>query len=333
MSAPLVSIVTPCLNPGRRLERCIASVRDQTYRQVEHVVVDGGSTDGTIDVLRESAVRWISERDSGQADAINKGFRMATGVYLGWLNADDVLKPRAVELVVEGFRRTEGVGWVLGDVEVVEGDGRRRERPAKIDRPRTWAARNLAAQPGSFHSRSMLERVGFLDESFHYMMDCDLWLRMVDAGVKHVYIPEVLAVFEVHGGSKSGALDHSVFLVEETRARMKSGRFESGSAALGRTVAWRLQGRHYTLDEVDREIGEVIRLVGVSPADVSDAAVRAGFAAEVAILRVKEGGLSSLPRALHPRAWSHPASRARMRDVVRRASNAALTYTLRRFRR
>src|SRR3954454_12381822 len=107
---PLVSIVTPCLEPGERLARCLESVAAQTYPRIEHIVVDGGSTDGTVKELRKRGVRFVSEPDDGQTQAINKGFALARGDWLGWLNADDVLTTRAVELAVSGARETPGAG-------------------------------------------------------------------------------------------------------------------------------------------------------------------------------------------------------------------------------
>src|SRR5690348_5923041 len=198
-----VSVVTPCLNPGDRLVRCLDSVAGQTYRDLEHIIVDGGSTDGTIELARSHGLRVISEPDRGQTDALNKGFALATGDYLGWLNADDWLVPEALERVVETFAANPGVGWVYCDCEIRREGGEREvaRPPARLDK-QTLELGNRLTQPGVFVARWALDRVGPLDEEIHLAMDFDLWLRLVDAEVPSAYIPEALAVFEIHDLSK-----------------------------------------------------------------------------------------------------------------------------------
>src|SRR5438270_8446386 len=121
MAAPLVSIVTPSLNQARFLGEAIESVRAQTYAPIEHIVVDGGSTDGTLEILAEyDGLRSVSEPDRGQSHALNKGFTMAQGDVLGWLNADDTYEPTAV---IEAVPALEGVGLVYADVTRVNDDG------------------------------------------------------------------------------------------------------------------------------------------------------------------------------------------------------------------
>jgi GT2 family glycosyltransferase len=316
---PLVSVITPTLDPGDRLQRCIESVRAQTYPRIEHVVVDGGSKDGTVGFLEESAgLVWISETDSGQASAINKGFRLATGSILGWLNADDRLTPEAVDLVVDALRREPAVGWVFGDVEIIDGTTRELAHPAPIDKPLRWAARNLAAQPGSFHPRWALELVDYLDESFHYMMDCDLWLRMIGRGVQTKYIPRTLAIFEVHEASKTGSVSHAEFVKEEARARLNSGLDRSAAVAFGRAAAW-VAFRSGCHDEL--ALQEEIEAIMDSLPDRSRVRleiVRAGAKAERAILEVKRNRLRGLRHLFAPAAWRYPETRARLRDAATR---------------
>src|SRR5947207_680895 len=125
-----VSVVTPCLNPGERLVRCLDSVSRQTYADVEHVVVDGGSTDGTVELARSRGLLVVSEPDRGQTDALNKGFALATGGYVGWLNADDWLVAEAIERIVDTFAANPRVGWVYCDCEIrQEGGNREVARP------------------------------------------------------------------------------------------------------------------------------------------------------------------------------------------------------------
>lgn len=320
---PLVSVVTPALNPGRRLERCIASVQAQTYPNIEHVVVDGGSRDGTVELLeRTSGIEWISEADSGQAAAINKGFRMARGTVLGWLNADDTLTPDAVRLVTEAFSQDPEIGWVYGDVEIVDGDNREIARPAPLDKPLRWAARNLAAQPGSFHTRAALERVGYLDESFNYMMDCDLWLRLIDAGVGTRYIPTTLATFEVHGESKTGSVSNAEFVREEALARLKSGRVRSAAVAFGRAAAWvAFRDGHHDEMLLQEELVRVAQLLRDREVTVPSELILAGAKTERAILEAKSQPLRGLRHLLNARVWTYPETRARVRDAAVREVN------------
>ena len=123
-----VSVITPCLNPGAMLVHCLDSVSAQTYKDVEHIIVDGGSTDGTVELARSRGLRVISEPDRGQTDALNKGFALASGDYLGWLNADDWLVPHAVEGIVTAFATNPEVGWVYCDCEIRKENGDSRDR-------------------------------------------------------------------------------------------------------------------------------------------------------------------------------------------------------------
>lgn len=234
---PLVSVVTPCLDPGPRLQRCLDSVRAQTYRQVEHIVVDGGSTDGTVAVLEKAPrIQWVSEKDSGQTHALAKGFGMAQGQILTWLNADDVLAPTAAATAVAAILRQPDAGVVYGDLEILRDDKRTVFRPRP---PTTITDLDLGdsiGQPGTFFTREALARVGGLDESFQLAMDFDLWLRFLDAGIKFAYSGETMATFEVHDQSKSGALGRDQFLVEEFKAYMKLGRLGPAGVALNRWV-------------------------------------------------------------------------------------------------
>jgi glycosyltransferase involved in cell wall biosynthesis len=290
----LVSVVTPCLNPGDRLARCLASVASQTYAAVEHVVVDGASTDGTIELLDRSDVRYVSERDNGQTDAISKGIRLARGELLTWLNADDQLTPRAVEDAVRA-----GGEWTYGDCAVIRGDRRTVWRP--LPRYGEWEidAGEMIPQPGSFVARAALERAGGLDPSFELTMDIDLWLRLVDAGVTPRYVRSIVAVFEIHGDSKTGSLGPGPFMREHARALAKSGRVEAASAALGRSLAF-----------------------GVPTADLPDWAdpgiVRRAAAAERAVERLRRGDPRGLVPLLEPAVWRERVVRRRLLAPVRR---------------
>lgn len=229
----LVSVITPTFNMGDRLERCIASVHAQTYAHVEHVIVDGGSTDTTLEVLaRASGLKWISEPDRGQSHAINKGLKLASGDVLGWLNADDELTPTAIERVVAAIDTASGVGLVYGDIEHVVRGMSRRLRPSGKFSLDALRAGNCVSQPGTFWTRWAQDLVGDLDESFNLTMDYEYWLRFAKAGIRAAYVPEVLARFEVHDASKTGTQTELAFALEEARALSKHGEHHGAAMAV-----------------------------------------------------------------------------------------------------
>ena len=233
-----VSVITPCLNPGERFVRCLDSVSAQTYQEVEHVIVDGGSTDGTVELAHSRGLPVVSEPDRGQTDALNKGFALATGDYIGWLNADDCLIPDALERVAERFASDPAVGWVYCDCEIRWADGTSEvaRAPSRLSKD-TLDYGNRLTQPGVFVARWALDRVGPLDEEFNLAMDFDLWLRLLDADVPAAYVPQALAVFEIHDSSKTGSVDVSDFYREESVALLKSGRRLAAAIGLGRAAA------------------------------------------------------------------------------------------------
>ena len=205
MSAPLVSVVTPSLNQGRYLREALDSVRGQTYAPIEHVVVDGGSSDDTLEILREyDGIVWESEPDRGQSHALNKGFARAAGEILGWLNADDAYEPEAVAQGVAALQES-GAGFVYADVMRVNDDG---INPRRIRSRREWdywTEANAGCgvySPSVFFIREALEAVGGLDESLHLTMDYDLWLRIGRSfGATHV--DAVWSVQRIHDDAKT----------------------------------------------------------------------------------------------------------------------------------
>jgi glycosyltransferase involved in cell wall biosynthesis len=280
----LVSIVTPCLNPGERLVRCLDSVAAQTYPHVEHVVVDGGSTDGTVALLRERGVRFVSEPDDGQAQAINKGFGLATGTWLGWLNADDALTPRSAELAMAAATRRPSAGWIYGKCEIHEGSDRSIFAPPPRVGPRAVREKNPLAQPGTLVARWALERVGPLDEELDLVMDFDLWLRLIDARVPALYVPEVLAVFEIHPDSKTGSVPARDWGLEDAAAMLKRGHTADGALLLGRIAARSVHEFGSPIDRgrLEDEITEVIAYGRQLTPTLNPTAVRAAAYAEAA---------------------------------------------------
>lgn len=205
--APLVSVVTPSLNHAAFLGEAVASVRAQAYAPLEHVVVDGGSEDGTCEMLSAlgSAVRWVSEADRGQSAALNKGVRMSTGEILGWLNADDLYEPGAVASAVAFFDAHPDVALVYGDAVFVDAAGLELG-PCSQVREFTHAelvhSGDFVAQPAAFFRRAAFDAVGGLDESLHWAMDYDLWLKLA-ARFPVAYLPRRLARYRWTGENKT----------------------------------------------------------------------------------------------------------------------------------
>ncbi len=207
MSRPLVSVITPTLNQGAFIERTIDSIRTQTYPHIEHIVIDGGSTDGTIDILRAAEgtypMRWISEPDSGMYAAINKGLRLANGSIHAYLNSDDLYFPWSVAVAVAHLAGHGDVGLVYGDVITVDDETRRehvRLAPS-INRDRLQSMWSLL-QPATFWRREVTATVGGFDETLTFVGDWDFFIRASDR-VRFDRIDEFLAIDRRHGASKT----------------------------------------------------------------------------------------------------------------------------------
>jgi hypothetical protein len=186
LSLPRISVVTPSLNQGEFLETCIQSVLEQDYPHLEYIIIDGGSTDGSVDIIGKHAdhlSHWVSEPDEGQSHGINKGLRRATGELVTWLNADDFLYPGALNAMGEAWAENPGGAFYWGNGNRVDRQGKTRfsHYPAAeviFDRSALIEGLNYILQPATFFSRKALETAGYLDESLHYGMDTDLWIRL-----------------------------------------------------------------------------------------------------------------------------------------------------------
>lgn len=208
---PMVSIVTPSFNQARFLEATMNSVLEQTYKKIEYMVFDGGSTDGSAALLKKYEKRLTyceSQKDKGQAHAINKGWRRAKGEILAWLNSDDLLKLDAVEQAVEVFRNSSGVGIVYGDWAFTDEKGevveRRKGRQGSFKGMLFNGQIHYIAQPASFYSAELVRQVGLLDENLQLALDYDLLLRLAKIS-KIKYIPIEMALFRLHSVSKTSS--------------------------------------------------------------------------------------------------------------------------------
>lgn len=209
---PLISIVTPSFNQGAYIEETIKSVLNQDRSDVEYLVVDGGSTDNTLDILRkyDKKIQWLSEKDNGQTDAINKGIRMTNGEIVAWLNSDDVYLPGAIQKVMNCFHRHPDVKMVYGQSHFIDTAGKivgkYPTEPFDFER---LAMFNIVCQPATFFRRDAFNDVGELDPGLHYVMDYDLWIRLARK-FQVRYLPEFLSSYRLHETSKTVAYDHAL---------------------------------------------------------------------------------------------------------------------------
>jgi glycosyltransferase involved in cell wall biosynthesis len=238
VSRPLLSVITPSLNQGAFIERTIRSVLDQNYDRLEYIVVDGGSTDGTIEIIERYADRlawWVSEPDEGQTEAINKGLRRATGDVVAYINSDDYYLPGAFAAAVETLDRT-GARWAVGSCRFVDPEGRFIElwTPELPRMPRHWWLLLPwgVPQAATFWRRDVFDQFGLFREDMHYVFDTDLDLRLAYAGVLPAIIDRELATRVIHPDAKSW---------DGSRFRREARRFvELHSSALTRSERLRL---------------------------------------------------------------------------------------------
>jgi len=228
---PKLSIITPSYNQGHFIERTIRSVLDQGYPNLEYLVIDGGSTDGTLDILKkdEDRLTWISEKDRGQADAINKGISRSTGDIIAYLNSDDVYEPNALKRVAEHFSAHPEAMWLTGQCRIIDEKDREIRRP--ITAYKNFLLRhysyplllvtNPVSQPATFWRRDLVEEFGLFDENEHLVMDYDYWLRI---GKKYplAVLDEYLAGFRVYAASKTSSSFLTTFRREMALARKHS---------------------------------------------------------------------------------------------------------------
>ena len=212
MQLPSISVITPCFNAANTIAETIESVRSQDYPGVEHIVVDGGSRDGTVAILEsETGLRWISEPDRGRVDAANKGAGMATGDVVAWLNADDRYEPGALRAAGTALSGNPAAAWVTGYCRIIGADGREiRSAIAAYKNVllRHWSlplylTQNFVADPATFVRRSALEEVGLLDERYRESHDYDLWLRVARRFGAPLVLRRELACFRMAEGSLS----------------------------------------------------------------------------------------------------------------------------------
>lgn len=209
---PTVSIVTPSFNQARFLEAAIQSALSQDYPRIEYIIVDGGSTDGSLDIIQKYADRlawWVSEKDRGQTDAINKGFARASGQIFAWINSDDTYEPRAVGQAVRFLLDHPEAGMVYADCNYINEQGRviGKFPAAQTDLPRLRRGYVHIPQQTMFFRAELWKQVGPLDPSFYFAMDYDLWTRIAARAELRYLAGQTWANFRIHASGKTVAAD------------------------------------------------------------------------------------------------------------------------------
>jgi glycosyltransferase involved in cell wall biosynthesis len=231
---PKISVITPSYNQGQFIEETIKSVIEQNYPNLEYIIIDGGSTDNSVSIIKKYAkkypkiIRWVSEKDRGQSDAINKGLRMSTGEILCYLNSDDCFTKKTLFKVAEFFRKNPHAEWLTGDYKIVNDKGKEmhssiglykklwRKFPYKF----TLLLTNYINQPSTFWKRKVYEKVGEFEVKYRYNMDFDYWIRIFNAGFRLYVLEEKLSEFRIHRGSINSdyyreQFDHMLLLIKK----------------------------------------------------------------------------------------------------------------------
>ena len=220
MQLPRITVVTPSYNQGDFIEQTIKSVLGQGYPDLEYIVVDGGSTDGTVDILKryDGRLHWTSEPDRGQSHAINKGLRIATGEVFAFLNSDDLYEPGALRKVGAFFVQHPEAAWLSGRCRNIDEQGREIRKAITLYknlwlRLRSYAVLQVldyVAQPATFWRRRVIEKVGLFDEHLSYAMDYDYSLRL-GPHFRLWVLNEYLACYRTHAKSKAGSSANAQF--------------------------------------------------------------------------------------------------------------------------
>jgi glycosyltransferase involved in cell wall biosynthesis len=219
-----ISIITPSLNQKEYIEKTILSVREQNYPNYEHIIIDGKSTDGTLDILKKfkNEITYISEKDTGQANAINKGLRMASGDILAFINSDDYYLPNTFNSIISAFQN-HSAGWLIGDYKIIDSLGNEihnfvikyKKTLREMDKIKLFYLANYIPQPSTFWKRNFFIASGYFNEKYTYAFDYEYWLRLYKIETP-IIIRNELSAFRIHQSSK-GSQDYELQLDEEIR--------------------------------------------------------------------------------------------------------------------
>lgn len=255
---PRITIVTPSYNQGQFIEETIRSVLLQNYPNLEYIIIDGGSTDNSVEIIRkyeDNLAYWISEPDKGQSDAINKGFKVATGDIVAWLNSDDIYCRGALAIVAAEFVRQGWPDLIYGDYVIISDDGSKGEKVTlgQYGFADLIAGKNIG-QPSAFIKRGSQCSPVFVREDLNYCMDYDLWLHVSRKG-RMVYLPRVLSEFRYYPASKSGGQHVKMYLeaarlLDELRDSLSEEEKKLASVGMKRwkrMAAWPLMEKYHAL--------------------------------------------------------------------------------------
>jgi glycosyltransferase involved in cell wall biosynthesis len=217
MSLPKISIVTPSFNQGQYIEETILSIINQNYPNLEYIIIDGGSTDNTVEIIKkyeQHLAYWVSEKDKGQSEAINKGFRKATGDIVCWINSDDFFMPGSLLKVGERFAKDDSLDLLNGHCLLIDEHSNILSNHFILKQKKWYAERGIyyVSQPSMFWRRKILDEVGLLREDFHAVMDKELLIRIFKNDFKIGHINKILAAFRMHSTSKSFEGVSKIFL-------------------------------------------------------------------------------------------------------------------------
>jgi glycosyltransferase involved in cell wall biosynthesis len=263
MDFPRITIVTPSYNQGQYLEQTIRSVLDQNYPNLEYMVVDGGSKDDSVDIIKKYADRlawWVSEKDNGQSHAINKGFSRATGNIWAYLNSDDYYYPGAFQYVADAWNK--GSRWMTGWAMIINPDGGEwPQLPKTVNHVPDWFVTNPLPQQATFWAGADMKKLGPFREEFRYVFDYEFWMRLrFKANLMPTTIHHCLASYRMHQTSKTvsefDAFDPEfqqvrceyIKLISAQERRDVSKASRAFEAARHRLLGWQALGRREISD-------------------------------------------------------------------------------------
>jgi glycosyltransferase involved in cell wall biosynthesis len=257
---PLISLITPSLNQGQFIEQTIQSVLKQNYSNFEHIIIDGGSTDRTVEILKQYPhLKWVSEKDNGQSHALNKGLKKAKGDIIAWINSDDWYEPGAFKIVADYFDQNPNKNIVMGDCNLVNEEGKIFDTVINNERgfeelKKYWVGRAIPTQPAIFFRRKLLDTYGCADEDLNYAMDYDLWMRFAQ-GNHFYHIDEKVANYRFHQGAKGGDQNWNKFVPEWKKISQKYAKLLGFSSLISVIIPSYNYGK-YLREAVESVIGQ-----------------------------------------------------------------------------
>ena len=210
-----ITIITPSFNQGKFIGQTIQSVLDQNCSNLEYIVIDGGSTDNTLSILKKysTRIKWISEKDSGQMEALNKGLKMAHGDIIAFINSDDYYLPETLNKIVKYFKEDTNLEVITGDYIIIDSQGKEIQTAVSVWKKilrkfhgfNTLCVANYINQPSTFWRKSVIDKIGYFNEELHYVFDYEYWLRILRAGITISIVREKFSCYRIHSQSKGGS--------------------------------------------------------------------------------------------------------------------------------